>query len=220
MSATIKRNEWSNQARKHTDRAKQVGRPTMDEVLPELVDWIQDKLQLVPTDALCDVGMGNGYLLSHFEAVHSLSGVDFSEPMIEVANNTLKGDFRVGFAHDLPFEDATFDKVLAYSIMHYLDNQETAKRVIREMIRVAKSEGIIMIGDVLDNIQEQRIKSNSNKTIESALPSIHRYSSWLFIDLENVKNIAIEEGCSCEIYEQPPWMPFSDYRKDVVICKP
>lgn len=65
-------------------------------------------------------------------------GVDISPDLIELAEKrvSLHGfedrvSFRVGSAHELPFEDETFDVVFGMSILHHLDLKLSSDEVFR-----------------------------------------------------------------------------------------
>ncbi len=98
-----------------------------------------------------DVGCGKGvtacYLAQKYDCY--VVGIDVSERMIEYARELarMKGledkvNFRVADAHNLPFEDNSFDIVIAECTTVLLDKE----RAFREFIRVLKPGG--HIGDL------------------------------------------------------------------------
>ena len=48
----------------------------------------------------------------------------------------------------LPFKENYFDRVLCYNVFQYFPGRKYAGEVIKELFRVTKKGGIIMIGDV------------------------------------------------------------------------
>ncbi len=98
-----------------------------------------------------DVASGTGesacFLAKSFGC--RVTGVDASEKMVEKAREKarqrgLSVEFRVGDAHNLPFEANSFDVVISECTLSLLDKE----RAIREMARVAKPGGYVGIHDV------------------------------------------------------------------------
>jgi SAM-dependent methyltransferase len=91
-----------------------------------------------------DVGCGPGALadaLTKRVGSEQVAAVDPSEEYAEACRQRLPGvDVRVGAAEDLPFEDGTFDAVLAQLVVQVLDD---APRAAREMLRVAVPGGLV-----------------------------------------------------------------------------
>lgn len=106
---------------------------------------------VLPSGSYLDVGCGTGNLFSILEQIseqiggYSYVGVDIASEMIRVAKDTYsKGDFRVGDAEHLVFEDASFDFVISNSVMHWLNNPSigvSPKRALSECLRVLKRDG-------------------------------------------------------------------------------
>jgi SAM-dependent methyltransferase len=111
-------------------------------------------LELRPRQRVLDVGCGTGddarEMARMVGANGRIVGIDNSRAMIAVARERAKGtevsvDFRVGDAHDLPFESESFDSCRAdRSLMHVPD----ARRVLAEMTRVTKPGGRLAIFEV------------------------------------------------------------------------
>lgn len=212
----VKRMEWNTHATEKSDPGSQVGRTDMSHFV-EIVTSIRNVLEITDSDSILDVGCGNGHLLKMLAPSNSLSGIDYSENMIHQARNLLKGDFRIGCANLLPWPSECFDKVLCYSILHYMDSEQMGLMVIRECIRVCKQGGAILIGDILDKNHEARIKNGSNVEYERQLPFIHRYSHWIFYDLRELVAYAESLDCKAQIIRQPEHYRLSHYRSDLLI---
>ncbi|MGJ3260595.1 MAG: methyltransferase domain-containing protein [Rhodospirillales bacterium] len=100
---------------------------------------------------ILDVGCGDGVLAVNLanSGAH-VTGVDVSERMIEAARARARGDgadisFRVANAGDLPFEDDTFDAVVAVTVLCFVEDPEAA---IKEMRRVLKPGGLMIAGEL------------------------------------------------------------------------
>jgi SAM-dependent methyltransferase len=91
-------------------------------------------------DAGC--GPGGGAKLAADKGAR-VSGLDASDAMIAYAQNRVPdGDFRVGDLEALPFEDNSFDAVMASNSVQYAEDSMAALAEIR---RVCKQEGKITV---------------------------------------------------------------------------
>jgi arsenite methyltransferase len=98
---------------------------------------------------ILELGSGNGIFTAELlEAVGSTGkvvGLDSSIAIIETARHICpEGEFLHGDAQDLPFEDATFDVVVAAQLFCFLDDVDQA---IAEAFRVLKPRGRLIILD-------------------------------------------------------------------------
>jgi demethylmenaquinone methyltransferase/2-methoxy-6-polyprenyl-1,4-benzoquinol methylase len=116
---------------------------------------IADNLQVQPGDHVLDVGCGPGRLATvlaeRIAPNGSVCGIDPSPQMIKRATararkHRVTVDFRVGYAQQLPFADATFDAVSCTLALHHVadDDQQTA---VAEMYRVLKPDGRLLIAE-------------------------------------------------------------------------
>ncbi|MFT4553573.1 MAG: ubiquinone/menaquinone biosynthesis C-methylase UbiE [Chlamydiales bacterium] len=215
-----KRRDWNEQALAKDGFCQQVCRQVTKEDFSKVIEDISWKLELPGGGhSLLDVGCGNGYLLQHLQKHCSfVSGSDFSEEMVRKARcNIPLGDFICGEALNIGYRENSFERVLIYSVFHYFPDQSYAKRVIKEAVRVCQSGGKVLLGDLLDKREEERIKGSSDLEYEKTIPLIQRYSSWLFLDLEEILSFIRALGCDCEILPQAKEWPLSSYRKDIKI---
>lgn len=97
-----------------------------------------------------DVGCGTGVIsLILAEMGHNVTGIDFSEGMVEKAKEkanslNLHVEFKPGDAEDLQFDDASYDAVINRHLLWALPNPD---RAISEWKRVLKPGGKIVIID-------------------------------------------------------------------------
>ena len=91
-----------------------------------------------------DVGAGTGKLtavLTEILGEENVAAVDPSEPFASaLAEKFPAADVRRGTAEDLPFEDGSFDVVLAQLVVNFLTDPEGGAA---EMARVAKEGGVV-----------------------------------------------------------------------------
>jgi ubiquinone/menaquinone biosynthesis C-methylase UbiE len=106
-------------------------------VLPK-IDVVRQYVELTPQTRLLDVGCGDGFFTFYLDKICDAHGVDFSERMLRMnpSNKTSRMD-----AHDLEFEDNSFDVVFCHSLLHHV---ERVDRVIQEMRRVSRRHVVIL----------------------------------------------------------------------------
>jgi ubiquinone/menaquinone biosynthesis C-methylase UbiE len=104
---------------------------------------------------LLDVGCGPGNIVLKIARRCprlSMVGLDYSQNMVQTARRTAAEmglDGRVFFqradAGRMPFADGSFDVVLSNSVLHHLADPS---RMFREMLRVVKPDGAILVRDL------------------------------------------------------------------------
>ncbi len=90
--------------------------------------------------SLLDVGCGTGnHLLLFHQMKLDVTGIDPSEPMLQVARDKLgpKADLRLGTAEDLPFDDNSFDIVTLITSLEFCAHPF---RALAEASRVARAQ--------------------------------------------------------------------------------
>lgn len=106
-----------------------------DDVLPSF-------FELVPAGAgrTLDLGCGEGRLTRELRRRgHDVVGVDVAPELVDLARSRdAGGDYRVTSAEALPFEDASFDLVVAFNVLMNVDDPE---RAIRQTARVLGTHG-------------------------------------------------------------------------------
>jgi len=104
-----------------------------------------------PTDFVLDVGCGTGVNISKISRmVAGIVGMDLSEEMLKRAERRITHEknsnvrLELGDVTQMEFPSGTFDKVICTSVLQYL-NEDECKAGLREMVRVCKDGGIIVI---------------------------------------------------------------------------
>ena len=99
---------------------------------------------------LLDVGCGRGRYVSLLSSAgYTYVGVDISLGMLKIARHNddplHSNHFVQVTAEQIPFKDKTFDSVICIDLLHHLRSNGTREETIRELARVAKSDGQIVI---------------------------------------------------------------------------
>ena len=111
-----------------------------------------------PEDAVLECACGTGMITSAMAArCRWVTATDFSSRMLERAKRNCFAlgniTYRTADITDLPFENASFDKVVAGNVIHLLDDPLKA---VREMERVCRPGGTLIIPTYINKDNEGR----------------------------------------------------------------
>jgi ubiquinone/menaquinone biosynthesis C-methylase UbiE len=100
------------------------------------------KKYLKPNDTVLDYGCATGLKTFEFVSdVKKIFGLDISSKMINKAKSKadelkIKNvDFKQGTIFDVEFKDNTFDAIIAYGILHLLDENQKVLKKIDELLK-------------------------------------------------------------------------------------
>jgi ubiquinone/menaquinone biosynthesis C-methylase UbiE len=170
-------------------------------VLDRVVELAQPK----PTDIMLDVATGTGHTAFAFAPhVKSVIATDVTPEMLsegeklKIENGITTVEFQLADAHDLPFEDATFDIVTCRRAAHHFVDITQA---LREMQRVLKPGGRLVIDD--RSVPEDDFVDATLNRLDVLHDRSHvreyRPSEW--------QNMLQEAGCKVEAVE-----PYTKHR--------
>jgi ubiquinone/menaquinone biosynthesis C-methylase UbiE len=114
--------------------------------------WFADALDYAGARGLrvLDVGCGQGIDLANYALNGAdATGVDLTPRHVSLARRHLeemglRAEVREGDAEDLPFEDASFDRVSSNGVLHHTPDMEAALREIRRVLRVGGEATVIV----------------------------------------------------------------------------
>lgn len=156
-------------------------------IMDAISEDAKEKLEIDRDNILLDVGCATGRVTFELsEHVKKAVGTDFSQKMIERAKREYKKDnlaFEVCPAHELPFPDNSFDRLLCYSVFLYFPDLDYTKEVLNEFIRVTKPNGIILVGDITDVDKKEQFYSSMGRY----KPRRIRYRNKIMRNLSKIK---------------------------------
>ena len=231
-SATIRSwAEWFERRAQHYDNPLMKmayyveGHPIPIEVMQATIEDVWGKLRATSQSSVLDVGGGVGLFSQVFRPwLRSLIGTDISFSMIRDAYRlNPEGTFLVCEAATLPFVSCRFDRLLCYSVFHYLSDLSHARKALNEFVRVVKNGGLILVGDVPFTQHMQSIEQKSSCALPIDKPVHYPASLW-----HTLKHMTYEErffvefctaeGHRCEVLTQDiKGRASSSYRFDILI---
>jgi len=94
------------------------------------------------TDKNVEIGCGNGKNMLYRNI--NFKGVDICDEFVKICNerklDVIKGDIL-----DIPLESDSYDNVLCIAVLHHLKSREDRINGIKELFRICKNNGKIMI---------------------------------------------------------------------------
>lgn len=123
------------------------------EVALKTIDDIRSKLAVSSAELILEVGCGCGMVCELLAGDNQKAvGLDLSEDLLQRAEDFGVSRQKVALvaaeASQLPLRDASFDRVLCYSVFQCFPSKRYAKQVLNELMRVCRPGGMILVGDV------------------------------------------------------------------------
>jgi ubiquinone/menaquinone biosynthesis C-methylase UbiE len=92
---------------------------------------------------VADIGCGSGVVSRELIRLgYDVTGVDFSEPMLETARKIPGLKLQVGDVEHLPFESNAFDKIICLGVIGNLPDE---RKALAELHRVLKPRGTLIL---------------------------------------------------------------------------
>ena len=135
-----------------------------------VIPSFQKFFNLTSQSSILDVGAAKGFMLYDFTRLISginVQGVDISSYAVENALNPMKSFLKVADARELPYEDDSFDLVIAINTIHNLEKEDLAKALM-EIQRVSKKDSFITV-DAYRNEEEKELMNAWNLTAKTMM---------------------------------------------------
>jgi len=186
------------------------------------IDWVLASLDVSADDEVLDIGSGPG-LISNELASYSKSVValDRSHAMVK-AGRIFHGKgaefcWVVGDAHQLPFADRQFSRVLGYGVHQFMPSLRAFSESVSEIRRVLRPGGIAVLGANPDlELQENLIAKlqEENSSTDEMLRSL---SDTLWMSRNTFVEICSENGLVAETFDidRPAW--YASYMFDAIL---
>ncbi len=199
---------------------------------------VAEKLALDATDEVLDIGCGVGQLaLPMSFLVEQVTVVDHAEVIAKMQSRLkaqnigyLAGDFL-----EVAVEENTFDKVLSYSVVQNLEDEQQLQNFVTKAVSVLRPGGRLLIGDVSNVDKKRRFQSSTfgarfeeewrrsegsatNIDRSALLPEGHRLEFTDRIVL-NLLGMLRDEGSDAYVLPQPSDLPWGLTREDILVVK-
>ena len=208
---------------------------------------IARKVNFLKSDVVLDLGGGCGQIADFIAArCKQVVLADAAASSLRVARQLMEKRYNVIYKQldltQFPFslEDNYFDKIICYSVVHYLRDHAEFQKLVAEMIRITKNGGKILIADIPLSDKASRYLAERKKDKLRNFFSNIRYYLRKFatgiqyklsgVDTGQVSGLAytkplVEEltsalgGIKFTFLEQDRSLPFANSREDLLIKK-
>lgn len=124
----------------------------------KFIDQIKENIEYIDNNnsKILEIGCGCGALLSSFKN-NNIYGLDLSKNMIDIAKSTFpNGNFIVGEANNILYENELFDYILSHSCFQYFNSNDYFEKTIYEISRLIKKNGKISLTDIFDEENKEK----------------------------------------------------------------
>lgn len=167
-------------------------------------DWrlfvgsLYERLNIRENESIFELGCGAGsFLYPFYEKGFSVAGIDFSEKLIEKANEVFKkGCFEVGEANSLN-PNKQYDVIFSNHVIHYFESQKYTSQTFNLLFKKARRSIYISgIPDINFKKEQEKYRKDSLSEQEyqnkyKGLDILYFDKKW-FIDQAKSKNFTVE----------------------------
>jgi ubiquinone/menaquinone biosynthesis C-methylase UbiE len=212
------------------------------EVHLDLIESIERALTLDRSSVVLEVGCASGYVACGLAPrVYKYTGVDLSVAVLAVARRMelTNSEFINADGEALPFEGDSFDAAFANDVVLNFPKFENCVPLIREMLRVVKPGGRVMVGAVTDKSKavefQERVREYSkqldleygpapqakNPTADSkAAPDVKPEAVFYYYDCGDFFEFARSEGIDIRMEHVHELNPYTNFRYNFIYIKP
>lgn len=205
-------------------------------ILPEIIK----NLNLNKNDKLIDIGCGSGSITMHIsKKVNTVTAVDFPKILDALkARSTKKKIKNINYISgnflNLKIQKK-FNKILVYSVIHYMRDLNQLKILIRKMLKITLPNGKILLGEVPNISKKKRfLNSKIGKKIDQSFKvdverlnkkypkSMNLNNKFISIDDKDLSSIIFycnKLGADAYILPIENGLPFCNTRVNILIKK-
>ncbi len=152
---------------------------------------------------ILDIGCGYGYMdyaLYFASEQRRITGIDYDEEKIQVANNCFSKDENIDFiaadASDFTFEN--YDAVIMSDVLHYID-ADAQKRLVEKCCNSLNDGGLLLIRDANADLKKRHFYTKLTEFLSTKLIGFNKTSAngLSFFSEQLIKSIALENNMSC-----------------------
>jgi SAM-dependent methyltransferase len=205
-------------------------------ILPD----ITEKLLLSPHDRLLDIGCGAGNLLIPLSfLVGEVTGVDHPSCLDKLRSRYQAQNIRLlpGNFLDMTIREQ-FDKILCYSVLHYLTDEQEVFRFASKARQLLSPGGRVLFGDVPNRSKKERFLGSEagrnferqwqelvGKKSDNEHPQFKLLSDPNLVQFDDELLLELCLRCRADaldayILTQPPDLPFGNTREDLLVIRP
>lgn len=150
--------------------------------------WVFDRIDLPPEAAILEIGCGPAELwaqnLDRIPAGWELTLADLSPGMVEKARDVVghRAGYRVADIRALPFEDESFDGVVANHMLYHVPDRPQALAEIRRVVRSAGR--VFATTNGCDHLQEIKAFYERPASVEFRIEDAGEELGEFFVDVE------------------------------------
>ncbi|MGB0383336.1 MAG: class I SAM-dependent methyltransferase [Ardenticatenaceae bacterium] len=200
-----------------------------------ILDVVQ-KLKLSSKDELLEIGCGPGNLLIPLSfLVKSATGIDHPEILSRLSSRFDDNSIQKIPGNFLDINlSRTFDKILIYSVLHILSDEQEVMSFIQKAINLLNPGGILLLGDIANIDAKKRFLSTQyGKEFEQQWNEMMtgHFAAWHHLErdpktvtfndklLMKILSDFRQQGLHTYVAPQPNNLPFGFTREDVIIMK-
>ncbi len=159
---------------------------------------------LIPKQGkILDIGCGYGfmdYALYFASPQRNITGIDYDEEKILVANNCFSKDENINFiaADAMSFPLENYDAIIMSDVLHYLD-AGLQKQLVEKCCNSLNANGMLLIRDANADLKQRHFYTRLTEFFSTKLIGFNKTSDngLSFFSEQLIKGIAAENNMSC-----------------------
>ena len=160
--------------------------------------------ELIPaTGKLLDIGCGYGFMpyMLHFASPErEITGIDYDEEKIAVANHCFSKNERISFIHTdaIEYTFDNYDTIIIADMLHYLETDKQ-KKLVEKCIAHLNPGGIILIRDGNTDLKQRHFYTKLTEFFSTKIIGFNKTSGkgLTFFSAQLIKDIAIAHNMLC-----------------------